>query len=318
MRLWLGPLQGFTEREFRKVYAKHFPGFDIAVSPFIPLTTGEKIKPVHLKDVLPKEDEGMHVVPQVLGNKADQFLNMAKHLQGIGYDEINWNLGCPSRVVVKHGRGSGLLKYPDRIEEVIKHFFEESDMKLSVKLRLGYQSGDEIYQVLEMLEAYPVDSVIIHPRRGIDMYDTSADTSAFKKCLDYTKHKVVYNGDIFSYSGFQKLSSAFPTIEDWMLGRGPLKNPFLPEQIKTNKPSSNEAERLKAFMDELFAIFREKKPHRWMSKVKEYFLYYAYLFENDEVVYRRITRINDEQEMDKFLQNLLSDYALINFNQGSF
>ena len=63
-------------------------------------------------DVLPEHNVGMYTVPQILTNKAEEFLSLAEQLAGYGYHEVNLNLGCPSGTVVARNRGAGFLGTP--------------------------------------------------------------------------------------------------------------------------------------------------------------------------------------------------------------
>jgi len=55
------------------------------------------------KDILPEHNKGMHAVPQILTNCAEDFVQTAKKLEQYGYKEINLNVGCPSKTVVTKG-----------------------------------------------------------------------------------------------------------------------------------------------------------------------------------------------------------------------
>ena len=60
----------------------------------------------------------MNLVPQILTNDAKGFLDTVEKLKGYGYDEVNLNLGCPSKTVVSKGRGSGFLIHTEELEPV--------------------------------------------------------------------------------------------------------------------------------------------------------------------------------------------------------
>ena len=116
----LAPLHGFTDYLFRNVYAQHFNGIDLAISPFISLLPGEKINPVRVKDLFHENNLSLAVVPQILGNDPRLFINMANYLNDMGYDEVNWNLGCPIKKIAHKKRGSGMLPYPELLDELLK------------------------------------------------------------------------------------------------------------------------------------------------------------------------------------------------------
>ena len=57
--------------------------------------------------MMPEHNIGMYTVPQILTNNVEDFLRTAEKLREYGYEEVNLNLGCPSRTVVTKGRGAG-------------------------------------------------------------------------------------------------------------------------------------------------------------------------------------------------------------------
>ena len=93
--LYLAPLRGLTEYIYRNAFSRHFDGFDAAVSPFIPTLTAARFKRSHLKDVLPENNHAMPIIPQIIGNNPGDFIPLAQRLFDLGYETVNWNLGCP-------------------------------------------------------------------------------------------------------------------------------------------------------------------------------------------------------------------------------
>ena len=227
-------MQGLTELLFRRVYEQCFPGvFDLAVSPFLSLTHGdlsgawEKID-----DVLPEPNRGsIPVVPQILGKEPEEFVALANRLYEIGYTEVNWNIGCPVRRVAAKHRGSGILPYPDEVRAILEQVVPRLQGKLSVKMRLGLRSPEEIFALIPVLNDFPLASVTIHPRTGKQQYGGQVDLDTFGRALPLIRHRVVYNGDIHSLADYRRIQSRFPQIEDFMLGRGVLYNPQLPVQL---------------------------------------------------------------------------------------
>lgn len=109
LTLTLAPLRGVTLRVFREVWARHFTGLDNAVSPFIPLVAGTRIKPGVLADIDPALAQGLPVVPQVIGHDPAALRVMIATLRDRGYRRVDLNAGCPWPMVVRKGRGAGLM-----------------------------------------------------------------------------------------------------------------------------------------------------------------------------------------------------------------
>ena len=233
--LILAPMQGLTELLFRKVYSRCYPNaFDLSISPFLSLTHGNlKDAAKKIVDVLPEQNKGsMPVIPQLLGHETDGFIDLSNRLFDIGYGEVNWNMGCPMRRVAGKHRGSGILPYPDEVREILDTVVPALKPSLSVKIRLGYRSSDEIDKIIPILNDYPLKSVTVHPRIGKQMYSGTPDLDRFEEILPQIKHPVIYNGDVNSVYDYKKIRSRFPMVKDVMIGRGALYNPLLPTLIK--------------------------------------------------------------------------------------
>ena len=142
------PLQGFTDFRFRNAQNKYFGGIDTYYSPYIRLNGKLIIKSSYERDLLPENNVGLEVIPQVITNDADEFLFVAKYVQQLGYKELNWNLGCPYPMVTKSGMGSGLISNTEKINSILDRTHSESDIIVSMKMRLGYDNTEEILDVL--------------------------------------------------------------------------------------------------------------------------------------------------------------------------
>lgn len=233
--LILAPMQGLTELLFRKTFSRCYPGaFDLSISPFLSLTHGNlKDAGKKVEDVMPELNKGsMPVIPQLLGHEIEGFIDLSNRLFDLGYNEVNWNMGCPMRRVAGKHRGSGILPYPDEVREILDAVVPSLKPQLSVKVRLGYRSSDEIDRIIPILNDYPLASVTVHPRIGKQMYSGTPDLKRFAEILPMIKHPVIYNGDVNSVYDYKRIRTLFPTVKDVMIGRGALYNPQLPTLIK--------------------------------------------------------------------------------------
>lgn len=228
------PLQGFTDFRFRNAINTYFGGIDTYYSPYIRLNGKMIIKSSYERDLLPENNLGLEVIPQVITNDADEFLFVAKYVRELGYKELNWNLGCPYPMVTKSGMGSGLISNTEKINTILERAHAESDILISMKMRLGYETAQEILDVFPILDKYPLKNIAIHARLGKQLYKGGVHLDAFQECINSTKHKLYYNGDITSVTKFKEMQERFPSIDHWMIGRGLIADPFLPSMIKQN------------------------------------------------------------------------------------
>src|SRR5690606_11577947 len=219
------PLQGFTDLRFRNAFQHYFGGIDTFYAPYIRLNGKLNIKQSYQNDLLPENNTTLEVIPQVITNDPDEFIFVAKYVQSLGYKELNWNLGCPYPMVAKCGMGSGLICNSSKIDEILHRAHAETDMLVSMKMRMGYEHAEEILDAFTVLDNYPLKSIAIHARIGKQLYKGPVDLDAFEKCLSGTRHKLYYNGDITSVAAFRAIKERFPTIDHFMIGRGLIADP---------------------------------------------------------------------------------------------
>jgi len=305
--LWLAPMLGFTEYHFRNAYSRHFSGIDAAILPFVTLVEGRNVKVAHIKDVWNEHNRAVfRLVPQVLGNDGNMFVVMNRRLVEMGYDEVNWNLGCPAPRVVSHKRGSGLLPFPEQIDKVLDTVFQQTTVAISVKLRLGYQSADDILKIIPILNRYPLKSVCLHPRIGTQMYEGKADFELFRQLLPEFRHTIIYNGDIFNVSDFKVRKPLCPQVNQWMLGRGIFWDPFLPEKIKgTYKETTcSVKQRFETFHKDLFeeVLQRSVLERNALNKMKEYWKYYSLLYDDSSAIFEKIKKCRNIAEIERVFE----------------
>ena len=230
-RIVLAPLEGVTDRCFRSCFYDHFPGLSAALTPFLPIPDRvSRIPRRLLKEVALPGESKVYEIPQILVSEYSAFMLCAKVLEEAGYDELNWNLGCPSRGVVRKGKGAGMMPRTDDILRILDRVIPSTSLRISLKLRMGLEDDIELYSLIPRLKSYPV-GLILHPRLGKQMYGGNVDEQGFRKAMDLYGKPLCYNGDIRKASDFKRLGNSFPEVEEWMIGRGLLADPFLLDQI---------------------------------------------------------------------------------------
>ncbi len=300
MMIYLAPLQGMTDRIYRNLFSAYFKGVDLAIAPFI--SSSKKMKPTNnlLREFYPDCNTGIPSIPQIMSSAPEDFAKLANALCDIGYGTVNWNLGCPFPMVVKKGRGAGLLCCPDRVESFLEKAMPELKPKLSIKLRIGLKYPDEVLQLIPIFNRYPLVELIIHPRTALQMYEGKVDLDIFEQCLGVSQHEVVYNGDMDSLGKLEMLSKRFGSINRWMIGRGLLGNPFLAEEIKfrTEKPYAEKIKILRAFHDQLFAEYSKilSGPAHITNKMKEVWTYMGSFIENREKIRKKINKTHHRDQ----------------------
>ncbi len=307
--IYLAPLRGLTGAVYRATYAEFFQGIDGAVAPFLTTIQGTRIKPGQLKELLPENNRLMPVIPQILSKSADKFIVLAKALFDLGYETINWNLGCPFARVAQKMRGSGLLPHPDVVQSFLDVVLTAIPNRLSIKTRLGRRQKDEILALMPVFNAYPLQELIIHPRTGEQMYTGKPDLEIFAQCLDLSRCPVVYNGDINTRQDFESLRRRFPAVSAWMIGRGVLANPFLPAEIKgLLDVTGNRMERFHLFHDTLYDRYAQVRhgPAHLVDSMKGYWTYFAAFFPGGERILKQIRKSQGTEQYKKVVDSFLA------------
>ena len=156
MKYYLAPMEGITGHIYRNAYEKYFHNIDKYFTPFIVPNQSLSLKTKELRDLQPENNEGLNIVPQILTNDSEGFIITAKKLKELGYDEINLNLGCPAGTVVSKGRGSGFLAKREELDIFLDEIFKIKDMKISIKTRIGKDSPEEFYKLIDIYNKYPL------------------------------------------------------------------------------------------------------------------------------------------------------------------
>jgi tRNA-dihydrouridine synthase len=275
--LILAPIRGVTSCLFRNVFAGHFSGFDSAVTPFITTTHGNPASISHFKDILPENNHSWQIIPQLIGNDPDDFIRTAGQIHDMGYPQVDLNLGCPMPTVTRKMRGSALLSEPERLFAFLDKVMAALPCRLSLKTRLGYESGDELKKIIPALNDYPLAAITIHPRTAGQLYTGTVDLDRFEECLAMLSHPVIYSGDITTAGVYNSLQKRFPAVSSWMIGRGAVADPFLPMRIKQIPLQLSPEIVLKSFHKELFARYREilHGPAHQLGAMKEIWTYLA-------------------------------------------
>lgn len=300
---YLAPLEGITTFIYRKTFHEMFGGMDKYFTPFIAPTSNHNFKGRAKRDVLPENNDGIPLVPQILTNHADEFLYTAGCLEAYGYTEINLNLGCPSGTVVSKGRGSGFLAYPDELEHFLDEVYSKTDVPLSIKTRLGKEKPEEFLEIIKIYNKFPIRELTIHPRVQKDFYKNKPNWDMFERALEMSKNPVCYNGDINTCEDYERFRERFPTVNHIMLGRGIVANPGLVRQIQGGQ-NLTETERM-AFMQSLCENYNEIMPGEpTLFKMKEIWSYMCLSHPGGRKLWKNIKKTKTLSDYNKIMANL--------------
>lgn len=311
MKYYFAPMEGITGYIYRNAYKKFFDNIDKYFTPFIVPNNSRSLKTKELRDILPENNKGINIVPQILTNDSEGFIFTANKLKQLGYDEINLNLGCPSGTVVAKNRGSGFLAKRDELDKFLEEIFKIDDMKISIKTRIGKDTSDEFYKLIEIYNKYPMEELIIHPRTQKDFYGNKPNLEVFRDALKLSKNNICYNGDIFTKEDNDKLIREFNQVNKFMLGRGILANPGLINEIKNN--AFIDKKTLKNFHDEVFNEYRElfNEDRNAIFRMKELWGYMVHIFSDNKKYAKKIKKAQKLDAYNDAVSSLFEEQEII-------
>lgn len=311
MKFYFAPMEGLTGYIYRNVHKSFYNNIDKYFSPFIVANQNEKFKTRDINDILPENNQGLVLIPQLLTNNAKDFIYTSKKLKQLGYNEINLNLGCPSRTVVSKYRGSGFLSKKEELDVFFDEIFSSSITKISVKTRIGKDNPEEFHDLIQIYNKYPIHELIIHPRIQKDFYNNKPNIDIFKEALLSSKNPICYNGDIYNVKDYKEFSKSNPSVETVMLGRGLIANPGLVSDITHNIKMDKEL--LKEFHDKLYEEYKRVLfgDTNVLYKMKELWLYMSTMFTNYEKYAKKIRKSERLYDYDIVVSSLFREQELI-------
>ena len=325
------PMEGITGFVFRNAFHQVFSGVDRYYTPFLSPGPDIGIPKRDRRDILPENNRGVPVVPQILTNRAEDFLKTAELLYDFGYREVNLNLGCPSGTVVAKKKGAGFLSEPALLKNFLDDVFYGAsrmmpDLRISVKTRIGVNSPEEFPPLLAMFRQYPMSELIIHPRvrkeqyKGLvhmDVFAGAAKTfegahvsAAGAACSTAVSSTILtYNGDIIDCVDILRIGTQFPVVTRVMCGRGLLRNPCLAEEFFSGmqaEPASaagsadGKREKIRRFHELLVEGYEKAYPENpgiITAKLKELWFYLGDSFPGTEREQKALKKAKTPEEL---------------------
>jgi nifR3 family TIM-barrel protein len=195
--LYLAPQAGVSESPFRRLCRRF--GADVLVSEFVS-ATGIVMNSKRSRDYLRFDEVERPIGIQIFGADPAMMADAAAFVADTyGPDFIDINFGCPVKKVVKRNGGSGCLRDPDLVEEIIRAVDDATVLPTTVKIRSGFDdaSRDPVGIGLRC-EAAGARALCLHPRTRADMYSGEARWSEIRDLVEALDIPVIGNGDIRS------------------------------------------------------------------------------------------------------------------------
>lgn len=223
--IFYSPLAGCSDLPFRQMVNSYRPGLFFC----------EMVK----MDALIRNDPStyrmldyqvdMHPIgAQICGSKLEIAKESAKIIEDLGFDVIDLNCGCPVDKVTKDGSGSGLLKTPQQIGDILLEMVQAVDIPVTVKIRSGWDEDQIVApEVTKIAEEAGAVAITIHGRTRKQAYRGNAILDPIKQSKEVAKNiKVFGNGDIFDGPSAKGMFEE-TSCDGIMVSRGTLGQPWI-------------------------------------------------------------------------------------------
>ena len=181
------------------------------------------------------------VALQVGGSSPKLLGNAARLGEEFGYDEINLNLGCPSKKVQKNKFGACLMKEPDLVADCLSKMQSSTKLPVTVKTRIGYDDQEDyenLYQFIDKLKNTGVKTFIIHarkamlgkftPKQNLNIPPLKYDV-VYNLKKDFKNEEIIINGGITSTD---QIKTHLSKVDGVMIGRSVYHSPYFLSEIE--------------------------------------------------------------------------------------
>ena len=178
---------------------------------------------------------------QVGGSSAKLLAEAAKTGEDFGYDEINLNLGCPSRKVQKNKFGACLIKEPNLVADCLTEMMASCSLPVTVKTRIGYDDVEDyesLKNFIKILKKTGVNTFIIHarkamlgkftPKQNLNIPPLKHDI-VYRLKKDFPEEEVIINGGINS---IYQIKNHLEKVDGVMIGRSVYHSPYFLAEIE--------------------------------------------------------------------------------------
>ena len=178
---------------------------------------------------------------QIGGSEPKELAEATKIAEDYGYDEINLNLGCPSRKVQKNKFGACLIKEPELVGECVSEMKNACNLPITIKTRIGYNDTENyeyLKKFIDIIKKAGCKTFIVHARRAIlnkltPKQNLNIPPLNYKFVYDLKKdfknETVIINGGIDS---IEKIKNHLNRVDGVMIGRAAYHSPYLLAEIE--------------------------------------------------------------------------------------
>jgi tRNA-dihydrouridine synthase C len=293
-------MQDVTDLPFMRLMAG-YGGPDLYVTEYFRVTPDSCLDAATLRSITENET-GRPVIAQMIGQDIPALLRTARELERHPVAGIDLNLGCPAPVVCRKDAGGGLLRQPERVDEILRALRGTIQGRFTVKCRVGYADKAEFPRLLEVFQKHDIQMLTIHGRTVRDAYKTPVHPECVAMAVSAMSCPVIANGNVVDVpTGVAYLRRT--GAAGLMIGRGAIRNPWLFEQLRAHfEGGPAPAPGRRDLLDYVHRLYRETAafhsapcPSKQVQKMKRYMVFISTGIDEGRFEHR-IRRAGTEEE----------------------
>jgi nifR3 family TIM-barrel protein len=317
----LAPMAGITDTVFRR-FIKRMGGCGLIMTEFVS-SEGMLRQNLKAQRYLHYTEEERPISAQIFGSDPARLGEAARIIEGLGFDLIDLNLGCPAKKVVKCG-GSGLLRDLPLLGNIFKQIRGSVTIPFTAKIRIGW-SDEEIVAlpVARMAEDCGVEAIAIHGRTRLQGFSGRARWDVIEEVKANVHIPVIGNGDVMTPRDAETLYKQ-TRCDGVMIGRAASSNPWIFRQMADYFHSGTfkeptDADRYEMIRTYYQMLVEEETPGA-IGKMKQFASWFTHGVRNGAELRRRVQGVADARQVldlvDEFFGGILG-LALPEFEVGT-
>jgi len=311
--LWLAPMAGVTDRDFRLI-VRRIGGVGVVSMEFISskaIVNGNQ----RTRELMYFSAEERPLAIQIYGSDAATMREAALVVEELGADVCDINMGCPANKVLKGCAGAALMGDLKLAETIVRTVRDAISIPLTVKFRLGLDDCRRNYLELgRICEANGVAAVAMHARTARQMFTGEADWSHLARLKETLAIPVIGNGDVREAEDALRMLAA-TGCDGVMVGRGATRNPWLFQQIASRLEGSpvreaTLADRRDLILDHFRMVAEREHSQFALHKLRKFTGWYTHGLPNGRKLRQAINQIPDVPAFLETVEAFLDEIQL--------